>query len=100
MICGGLGIFWRKMYRLMNQGSHTVNSWPMNFLVGTEKTSARNVRNSHSGIGMSLTVQFFQCKLLGFSDKTEYHEPGYEVKTSVKTDYRHIQQMKPPRDSV
>jgi hypothetical protein len=39
MIAGGFGSFWRKILDLMNQGSQTVSSWPMNFLVGTWKTS-------------------------------------------------------------
>lgn len=38
MMDGGLGISRRRMCRLMKYGSHTVNSWPMNFFVGTEKT--------------------------------------------------------------
>jgi hypothetical protein len=49
MIGGGLGIFLRKKYRLMNQGSHTVNSWRMKSFVGTEKTSAICVRCDNSG---------------------------------------------------
>lgn len=36
--------------------------------------------------GASLTVQFFQGELFGFSDETEDHEPGDEVETGVETD--------------
>lgn len=38
-----------------------------------------------SGSG-SLTVQFFQSELLGFSDKAEDHEPSNEVQSSVEAD--------------
>lgn len=32
------------------------------------------------------TVQLFQSELLGFTEETEYHEPGDEVKASVESD--------------
>lgn len=50
IIGGGLGIFLRKMYRLMNQGSHTVSSWRMKSFVGTEKTSVKCVRYDNGGV--------------------------------------------------
>jgi hypothetical protein len=34
----------------------------------------------------SLTVQFFQCQLLSFSNEAEDHEPGYKVESSVETE--------------
>ena len=40
MIAGGLGTFWKRMRRLMNQGTITNSSWLIYSLVGTEKTSA------------------------------------------------------------
>jgi hypothetical protein len=83
MIAGGLGMFWRKMWRLMKYGSQTVNSWLMNLLVGTEKTSVGDDVSGVIGLGEfewrvrgSLTVQLFQGELLGFSDEAEDHEPS------------------------
>lgn len=33
-----------------------------------------------------LTIQLFQGKLFGFSDKGKYHEPCDEVKSSIEAD--------------
>lgn len=59
----------------------------MNFLVGTEKTSAKSVSDvpyiSREGM---LTVQLLEGELLGFSDEAEDHEPGDEIKSSVEAD--------------
>lgn len=64
----------------------------MNCFVGTEKTSMRERQwggpdQSNELPGLGLTVQFLQGQLLGFSDKTEDHEPGDEVEPSIETDY-------------
>lgn len=40
---GGLGILCRPMYRLMNHGNHTFDSYEMKVAVGTEKISAQLV---------------------------------------------------------
>lgn len=53
MMGGGLAMFCRKTYRLMNHGSHTVNSCLMKFFVGTEKTSAEERDMSAEGQMMS-----------------------------------------------
>ena len=74
----------------MKYGSHTVNSWEMKLLVGTEKTSARDLSRTPPKFEhrvSSLTVQFFQRELLGFSDETEDHEPGEKVQAGVETDW-------------
>lgn len=58
----------------------------MNCLVGTEKTSAEgklaisSVQNERIGF----TVNFLQSELLGLTDEAEYHEPCYQVETSVE----------------
>lgn len=76
------------MYRLINQGSHTVNSWWMKSFVGTEKTSIRDInKRPHRSRGTSRTIQLLQGELLGFSDKAENHEPSDEVESSVEADY-------------
>ena len=56
--------------------------------VGTEKTSAINVRISRilKWSQLSLTVQLFQGKLFGFADETEDHEPGDEIESSIESD--------------
>ena len=59
----------------------------MNCLVGTEKTSARDVSVALDDQSQGqLTVQFFQGELLGLSDKAEDHEPGNKVEPSIETD--------------
>jgi hypothetical protein len=35
---------------------------------------------------LRLTVQFFECELLGFAHEAENHAPGNQVETSVETD--------------
>ena len=83
-------MFCRKMYRLINQGSHTVNSWEMKCFVGTEKTSAKRERQWKAKSGRarsSLTVQLLQGELLGFSNETEDHKPGDKVEPSIETDW-------------
>ena len=63
----------------------------MKFFVGTEKTSARDVSGrsptKKEQRVSPLTVQFFQGKLLGFSDEAEDHEPSDQVQTGVETNW-------------
>jgi hypothetical protein len=92
MMAGGFGIFWRRILDRMNQGSQTVSSWPMNFLVGTWKTSVVECQFALlMGLGrakeLALTVDFFESELLRFTDEAEYHAPGDQVQASVKADY-------------
>lgn len=76
------------MYRLINQGSHTVNSWWIKSFVGTEKTSMGDINERpHSTSGTSLTIQLLQGELLGFPDKAENHKPSDKVEASVEADY-------------
>ena len=56
----------------------------MNFLVGTWKTSVGCVSmlfemSFLQVIAVVLTVNLFECQLLGLSDEAEDHEPGYQV---------------------
>jgi hypothetical protein len=46
MMGSGLGTFRKSTYRLMNQGSHTFDSYEMYSEVGTEKTSATSAYTS------------------------------------------------------
>jgi hypothetical protein len=69
----------------MNQGSHTLDSYATKVLVGTEKTSTRDVSswvNERSRI--SLTIDFLQSELLSFADETEDHAPGDEIEACVE----------------
>ena len=60
----------------------------MNFFVGTEKTSVKDVSGRQGDQGeVSLTVYLFQGELLGFSNKTEDHEPGDKIEPRVETNW-------------
>lgn len=55
-------------------------------MVGTEKTSARSISGRpRESIEGSLTVYFFQGKLLGLSNETENHEPSDQIEPRVET---------------
>ena len=41
-------------------------------------------------VGSSLTVQFFQGELLGFSDEAEDHEPRDKIESGVEADYNWV----------
>ena len=63
----------------------------MNFLVGTWKTSVGCVSmlfemSFLQVIAVVLTVNLFECQLLGLSDEAEDHEPGYQVESCVEAD--------------
>jgi hypothetical protein len=60
----------------------------MKVLVGTMKTSVRNV--SHQLIVADtplLTVNFFQSELLSLSDKTENHAPSDGIEPGIEPDW-------------
>jgi len=87
IIGGGRGILRRRIVDLRKYGTVWVSSYFRNCFVGTEKTSMIYVSwMLHAMIKGSLTVQFFQCQLLSFSNEAEDHEPGYEVESSVETE--------------
>lgn len=104
----------------MKYGRQTVNSWLMNFFVGTEKTSVKTrgggqmvsinyisgrpeTRYILEGWQCQLTIQLFQGQLFGFSDEAEYHKPRDEVESRVETDQlrsgrkKNVREFWPPR---
>lgn len=74
----------------MKYGSQTLDSYARNSLVGTEKTSAGYVSGYHGAetVVQSLTIDFLQRELFGFSHETEYHAPGDEVQSCIESDWR------------
>lgn len=71
----------------MKYGNHTVASYEMYWLVGTEKTSAEYISNAYVvEKWVQRTVNFFQSELLGLPYEAEYHKPSNEIEPGIESD--------------